>query len=346
MQILKANLYRGVFCMMLQRTQKSVKLVAASLICLFTISIIATAGENKGPDFPLKFRPDGMFKIVQFTDIQDGPDMDPRTDKLMNNVLDYEKPDLVVLTGDYLDGKCKSVQGVKKAINNIAQPMEKRQIPWGVVFGNHDEEQGQMTESEMLNVYMTYPHNLSRFGPDNVDGTGNYNLLVSGSKDKRPVFNIYMLDSGRYSKGGVGVYDWIKTSQIEWYRNTCLSLKKQYNKTIPALMFFHIPVPEFKQIWESGKAKGTRNESVDAPLVNSGLFTSAIEMGDVKGIFVGHDHTNDYIGELYGIRLGYSRNTGFGTYGKDGFSRGARVFVIKESDPEHFDTWMRLATDF
>ncbi len=328
------------------KTQRVGKIAAAAVICFFMISIMANAGNDNTPVMPLKFKADNTFKVVQFTDIQDGPKLDPRTLKLINNVLDYEKPDLVVITGDSLDDRCKSVQSVKKAIDNIAQPMETRQIPWAVVFGNHDEEQGNMTEAEMLKVYMSYPHNLSRFGPENVYGTGNYNLLIAGSKDKKPAFNIYMLDSGRYAKGGVGVYDWIKTSQIEWYRDTALSLKKQYGRTIPALMFFHIPLPEFRQMWESGKAKGARNEEEGAPMVNSGLFTSVVEMGDVKGIFVGHDHTNDYVGEMYGIRLGFSRNTGFGTYGKDGFSRGARVFLIKESDPEHFETWMRLATDF
>ena len=69
-------------------------------------------------------------------------------------------------------------------------------------------------------------------------------------------------------------------------------------------------------------------------------------MGDVLGVFVGHDHTNDFIGDLFGIKLGYARNIGYGTYGKAGFARGARVFSISESDTSHFKTWMRLASDF
>ncbi|MCM8710225.1 hypothetical protein M2651_04185 [Clostridium sp. SYSU_GA19001] len=111
-------------------------------------------------------------------------------------------------------------------------------------------------------------------------------------------------------------------------------------------MFFHIPLPEWKKAWDSGNAVGERNEEESAPKVNSGLFNEVLKSGDVKGIFVGHDHTNDYIGELNGIKLGYSRNIGYGTYGKNGFSRGARVFLINEANPSRFNTWMRLESDF
>ncbi len=39
------------------------------------------------------------------------------------------------------------------------------------------------------------------------------------------------------------------------------------------------------------------------------------------GTFVGHDHVNDFVGDLYGIRLCYGRATGFNTYGRQGFTR-------------------------
>jgi hypothetical protein len=64
-------------------------------------------------------------------------------------------------------------------------------------------------------------------------------------------------------------------------------------------------------------------------------------MGDVMGTFAGHDHLNDYIGELHGIRLGYGRATGYNTYGKEGFPRGARVIQLFEGE-RRFDTWIRL----
>lgn len=168
---------------------------------------------------------------------------------------------------------------------------------------------------------------------------------MKSSKGSDPVFNIYMLDSGGYLNASKE-YDWIKPNQIAWYKSTSDKLKEKYNKTIPALMFFHIPLPEWKKAWDSGNAVGERNEEESTPKVNSGLFDELVKAQDVKGIFVGHDHVNDYVGELNGIKLGYSRNIGYGTYGKEGFARGARVFLINEADPLSFKTWMRLESDF
>lgn len=74
---------------------------------------------------------------------------------------------------------------------------------------------------------------------------------------------------------------------------------------------------------------------------NSGLFAAFIKMKDVKGTFAGHDHVNDYWGDLHGIRLCYGKATGFNGYGKEGFARGARIIQLKEN-VEGFNTWLRL----
>jgi hypothetical protein len=74
--------------------------------------------------------------------------------------------------------------------------------------------------------------------------------------------------------------------------------------------------------------------------VNSGFFAAMVERGDVMGTFAGHDHINDYEGELYGIRLCYGRGSGHSCYGQDGFQRGARVIRLRQ-DQRGFDTWVR-----
>lgn len=318
-----------------------------SLLLLINFSQLKASAESAYLfKAELKFKSEGTFKIVQFADIHEGPTVDSRALQLMKNVLDYEKPDLVILTGDNTDGKCKTVKDVKKAVNIISEPMEARNIPWAIAFGNHDDEHGVMSKSKMMKLYMKYPHNLSQYGNRNIAGVGNYNLTVKGSKSHLPVFNIYILDSGKYASQGIGIYDWIKFNQIDWYKKTSVSLKKKYGKTIPALMFFHIPIKEFKLVWEGGSAVGQKNEEEHTPIINSGLFSSLLEMGDVKGVFVGHDHTNNYCGYLCGIMLGYAGNVGNGTYGKEGLPKAARVFLIKEENPSKFDTWLRTEADF
>lgn len=288
----------------------------------------------------LKFNRNGLFKIVQFTDSQDGPNTDLRTLDLINRILDKEKPNLVVLTGDNIDGKCKSKADVKKAITNIVMPMENRNIPWTAIFGNHDDEHKKMNKEEMMKFYMTFKHSLCQVGYKILDRIGNYNLLINGARNNKPAFNIYLLDSGKKAPCFFHGYNWIKLAQIHWYKQTALKLKEKYEKTIPAIMFFHIPFPEFKIAWKTGLIEGERNESESCPRVNSGLFDVLVKTGDVKGVFVGHDHVNNYCAELEGIRLGYAGNIGYGTYGKKDFKRGARVFLIEESDCSNYKTWI------
>ena len=54
----------------------------------------------------LRFNQNGKFKMVQFTDIHFGEDDkdDASNQKLMGEILDYEKPDLVIITGDVVSG--------------------------------------------------------------------------------------------------------------------------------------------------------------------------------------------------------------------------------------------------
>lgn len=311
------------------------------LLGLFSIPIFAQSTHiySDTANKPvLKFDKWGNFKLVQFADLQDGANIDARTLELMNNVLDRERPDLVILSGDNIDGKSNTADEVKKAISNIAEPMETRNIPWAIVFGNHDDEHCIMTKEDMMRFYMSFSCNISQIGCKTFGRIGNYNLLVQGTTSDSPAFNIYMLDSGKYSI--FSKYHYITKSQINWYKDTADRLKARYRKIIPSLMFFHIPLPEFKTAYKAAHIDGGRLESESTPLINSGLFNTAVKTGDVKGIFVGHDHINTYTAILKGVRLGYGGSAGYAEYGSKDLQKGARVFEIREDNPSEFTTRM------
>lgn len=316
------------------------------VIFLSTFSNIKVSGTNSTLKPQLKFKADGTFKILQLTDIHGGPNLEKNTSTLIKIALDSEKPDFVIITGDIIDGKCKSKRDIKNTIATIASIIEKRGCPWSVTFGNHDDEHGLMSREELLEIYMSYSKNLTQPGPKDIAGVGNYNLLINDSTNTKPISNLYMMDSGNLAPTEVGGYNWIRFSQVQWYRRISTELQEKYKGIIPSLMFTHIALPEFKQSWDTGKVSGIRNENECCPKLNSGLFSSLIEMKDVLGVFVGHDHTNDYIGDLYGIKLGYCRATGHNTYGLEGFAKGARVFLLKEADTSKFDTWVVTEDDF
>ncbi|SFG10121.1 Calcineurin-like phosphoesterase [Desulfotomaculum arcticum] len=359
---------------------RNIKHIAAA-IATFAISatiFCSPALAMTNNNVQLKFNSNGKFKIVQFTDIQQDKDIDQRTIQLMEKVLDEEKPDFVMVTGDNLTGDCSTPESVSQAVYNIAQPMEKRAINWAVTFGNHDEEAAEKTglnEEDMLKIYMSYNHNVNQPGVKNITGTGNMNLLIRDSKNKKAAFNLWLLDSGRYAPEeiagqdfkGYPDWDWLRFDQVRWYYETSEKLEQQYGYKVPSIMFMHIPLWEYRFMWYAsvdGRSAdnhsyavtkhsivGERNEDECPGPFNSGLFAAMLERGDVKGVFVGHDHVNDYVGNYYGILLGYSASTGFDTYGLDGNEkdrlRGARIFNLDENvNGALVETHMVFAKDY
>ncbi len=61
---------------------------------------------------------------------------------------------------------------------------------------------------------------------------------------------------------------------------------------------------------ENAALRGTRMEEACSPRINTGMFAAMKEAGDVMGVFVGHDHDNDYAVMWKNILLAYGRYTG------------------------------------
>jgi hypothetical protein len=293
----------------------------------------------------LKFNEDGTFKIVQFTDThwKNGLEEDQNTKKLMEDVIDVEKPNLIVFTGDNIFvGNGSSKERTIGEYRKLIEPIVKKKIPWASIFGNHDVEDTQVTREDMMRIKMEYDSCYSELGPVDVRGVGNYVLEIKGSKVSNSKALLYFLDSGTDSDLPMGGYDYIAHNQIQWYMEKSKEMtSRNLGTPLPALAFFHIPLPEYKDVWYYHTCYGEKNEEVCSAKVNTGLFSAMLIMGDVMGVFVGHDHINDYWGEMHGIKLCYGRCTGYNCYGKTGFLRGARVIEMKEGQ-RAFDTWLRL----
>lgn len=287
----------------------------------------------------LKFNREGKFKIVQFTDVHyiHGNPKSAASLERINEVLDAEKPDLVLFTGDIIFGK-PAEEGMRTILNLAAD----RKIPFGVAFGNHDDEQG-LTRAQLFDIIRTIPYNLTDSVPG-VSGASNYILPLKSADGKRDAAVLYCFDSHSYSQvKGVSGYDYIKFDQIGWYRENSAKFTAENGGTpLPSLAFFHIPLPEYNQAAadETAILVGTRKEKACAPLLNTGLFASMKEMGDILGTFVGHDHDDDYAVFWKGILLAYGRYTGGDTV-YNNLSNGARVIEMTEG-ASAFKTWIRL----
>lgn len=322
-------------------------------------SVFAAAGGTNKP--VLKFNADGKFKILMINDTQDTDKTMKDTVKLITNSLDKVKPDLVVLVGDNISSYWLGVneQKVAKAIDNIVKPIDDRNIPFAIVFGNHDQESGVSKEKQMQ-MYLSYKNCLAVDEGESLSNCGTYNLLIKNSKGSKNIFNIWMIDSG--TSASSGGYQCVNADQIAWYQKTSDQLKNENGgKPMPSLFFQHIPVPEIYDlcktvskdtsgaiqgyrtksdnyyILDSLKASGKLLEQPCSPDQNSGEFAAWVKQGDILGAYFGHDHTNDLKGTLNGIDLGYTPGAGFYQYG-NGVYRGVRTFELNENDLRSYKT--------
>ncbi len=278
------------------------------------------------------------FRIAQFTDLHWTPKSAKcaETTATIRAVLEAEKPHLAVLTGDIVTDT-PAVEGWKAVIRIF----EEARTPFVVTMGNHDPE--VMKRDEIFDLLIQSPCYVGTKGPEHFRGRGNCAIAIEGMNGNTQVRTkalLYCIDSNDYRPTDKhGHYDWIHFDQIHWYLQTSRGFAA-YNdrKPIPALAFFHIPLPEYKHVIARKAYFGEfREAGIGSPEVNSGILSAFIEQGDVMGVFTGHDHNNDFIGMEQGIALAYGRVSGSDAYGT--LTRGARIIELHEG-LMRFDTWI------
>lgn len=311
----------------------------------------------------LRFQ-NGQFKIMQIADTQEIPQVSPDTMLLLEKAIDWEKPDLVIFTGDQLKGYSRHYKNhpeqAAATIYQLLKPITKRNIPFMVTYGNHDSQCG-LSNQEQYALYAQYPSFLPGRLRNRQD-VGTADISIFSSDGKKPIFQIYLIDSHGKAADGKG-YAPVDREQIKWYRQRREELKKETGNYLPSLVFQHIPVQEFYEVLRqvprgtkgAVEAYGIREnqffvlperekahgyfmlESPASPEENTGEFQALREKGEVLGIYVGHDHNNSFVIPYGGIDLGYTQGAGFNVYGP-GEKRGVRVFRLSESQPWSYET--------
>ncbi len=304
----------------------------------------------------LKFN-NSKFKIMQIADIQEKVPLNPDTVKLIDLALQREKPDLVVLTGDQVQGysACYREDAEKKAeicIDSFLEPIVKRNIPFCFTFGNHDDD-CRVSKEKQLEFYAKHKSCVVPHEADRLD-EGTYTLRIKSSDESKDVLALYLIDTGK--KNSDGVYEPLKKERIEW-----LSAIREKNGYIPAMVFQHIPCPEFYDVikkvphYKPRAVEGFRSrkgyyilekpqkgefmrENPASPEVNNGQFEEILKHDDIFALYVGHDHNNSFKRKFKGVDLGYTQGAGFNTYGP-GKNRGVRIFLLDENNIKGYETY-------
>lgn len=336
-------------------------------LCIFYFSDINmdTTGENIMIKKELQFHSDGKFKIMQMADIQEIPSISPDTILFLEAAVEKEKPDLIILTGDQIKGYDPGFRGengrdkVRQVLQQILLPACKRNIPIAVTLGNHDEQAG-LTDQEMSSLYMEFENCIT--GHIDEEATFTFHIPIQSSHGGQTALNLYLFNSqGDAKEGG---YQPMLSQQLTWYRHIRDELKEQNGQYVPSLVFQHIPFAEFYHVLRRvhANAKGAirayrthKNEYYvlneeyvrpggrlleppSIPDIDIGEYSALSEKGDILGVFVGHDHKNNFVADYKGMQLGYTPSCGFNAYGP-GTERAVRIFCFQEDQLSKYETY-------
>jgi len=314
----------------------------------------------------LTFGDDGEFRVLCLADLHLQRRQTAGVLANVKKIVEREKPDLIILLGDVVtDANILNFAEFKTTLGGVVDYFEENNIYWMHVFGNHDSElkgspKERLTLEAQQELYESYPHCLSKAGDKSISGVGNYVVPLYG-KDDELKFAFWCMDSGSYISAkdkaalfGDGKaaysglnqttvdYAFVQYDQIEWYLKVSRMLEKENDGLVPGLMAMHIPLQEIFTAWENRSKlewTGQKNEYVSSGCHNSGFYEAMRYRGDIKSCVFGHDHKNDYMVNYGGIKLAFCSNLSRTTYYQEDMM-GARVYVIKESDPENFETYI------
>ena len=340
--------------------KQTVSVLTALLLAV--LCVLPVYAEDAGTK--LHFREDGTFTILQISDTQDDHHPSSEMLSLLKRSIEVADPDLIVFTGDivedqriadlYTDNEPwregvnaydirrniiieDTLANIKAAVDPVFSILEESGVPYAVAQGNNDHKCG-ITNADWLDIYSSYPNNLTNDASEDADGRIDFNLPIYGSNGAM-AFNVWLMDSGR---GGVN------DDQIEWYKNASSELTEQNDGTpIPAFLFQHIPTDDVGNLFESCKpwddgatAEGLsfyrlnpdiaagRNFYAYIPCEPTSQFAAWKECGDVIGAYFGHQHVEGFTGTYDGIEMGLTYGMEFSKPGPYGF----RVITLNEND--------------
>lgn len=298
------------------------------------------------------------FRVLHLTDIHiSGGFLQKESDKKALNAVAAmvcaEKPDLIIVTGDiaYAIGLGGTINN-KYAHEIFIHLMETLGVYWTVTFGNHDTEPYNYHKRDAVaDMYADedLKYCLFQHSPNGVSGEGNHIINIK-TKEGDTARSLFMIDSHSYIRqdlfGGLidslfWNYDNIKQDQIDWY----VDMLREYQPK-SSYMFFHIPVTEVKEGYDKyiendrntgdgvNSFEGNDGEEGDVVFpskIGDDLFETALELGNTRAMFFGHDHFNNFVMDFKGMIFSYGYSVdyiAYGDIGSKGFQRGCTVITF------------------
>lgn len=307
------------------------------------------------------FVTDTDLKVLHLTDIHltggfTNKEQDKKAINAVAAMVNAEKPDLVIVTGDMSFAiPTTGTINNKYAHAMFIRLMENLGVYWTVTFGNHDDESfNYYRRQAVADMYAdeNLKYCLFQQSPEGVSGMGNHIINVKNSVGEITQ-SLIMIDTHSYVHtdliGGTidsifWTYDAVKQDQVEWYEDMI-----ELYQPKSSLVFFHIPLIEVKNAYDEYVSNGRQdtdnvkwlfgvdgedhNDEVvfSSRLENQTLFDKILELGNTKGMFFGHDHLNNFVLDYKGVLLSYGYSIDYSAYAgidNKGLQRGCTILTL------------------
>lgn len=273
----------------------------------------------------------GKLRILQLTDLHyTGDERSAHVLPFLQQTARATSPDVIIISGDLIYN-----YQAERLFREVLAALEELKIPYAITLGNHDAEY-ELRRSEIYALCSRYEHCLN----GRIEGgeQGRFVIPVRGGKGVDAA--LYLMDSHTYDYARKA-YEGVNDADVAWYLATSRALEEQAGRKPNALMFMHMPLKEHRQAYDADETRvGFRLENECPGEDSAQMFPALLERGEVRGLFVGHDHSNNYLATHRGIVLGYGRYSGsYGVYQE--LVSGVRLFELCEGK-SGFTTWERL----
>ncbi len=254
----------------------------------------------------------------------------------IDRLITEAKPDLITISGDFGYGDRPEYLTTCRYFGDF---LENYQIPWAIVWGNHDNQGGNEIIQKTAEVLRECPHFLYETGDEEL-GHGNY--VISIEENGKVVEAIMMMDTHdrlpRAEGSTFDVWSMLMPPQLAWYEQQIGLLRDAGCEN--SVLITHIPIYAYHQAFEAAFRQdldykkvtvaegyhsecwnegykdsfGIRHEEICSCPEDEGAFDVIQRLHHTKVTLCGHDHSNCFVINYKGVRLAYSLKTGRGGY--------------------------------
>jgi len=246
-------------------------------------------------------------------------------------LIERNHPDLITVTGDI------AYPGDYASYERFAQLLDGFGIPWAIVWGNHDHQNGIEPIAKAAELFKKHP--LCQF-EDGDPAYGNGNYILGVCEGDTPLTALFMIDSHNAMEATMEngekkwVYDKLWPNQLDWISKEATQLKHDGFKD--AIMLLHIPLFCYRAAALTAFPEGCGGDSEiygqQHELIASHPFEDSVlpvlkKSNLITHVLAGHDHCNNFMIDHEGIRLMFACKTGPGCYWQEKLNGGTVITV-------------------